>query len=179
MEEKEKDLLKNHPSVGRSYVRSIYPGLSSRILAGIYQHHERVDGSGYPDGVKGDKIHEYAKIIAIADCYDAFTSARPYHPARLPSEGIEFISANQGLDNRLVTAFVHKIAAYPAGTIVILSTGEDAIVVKNRPGYSSRPVVRTIVDSRVIDMTRDLTSLNITIVGITERDGKNDIIKCG
>ncbi|MBP2644745.1 MAG: hypothetical protein H6Q75_185 [Firmicutes bacterium] len=114
-----------------------------------YQHHESLDGKGYPRGITGNKVHYYAKITAIADIYDALTSERPYRQAMLPHEAYEIIMAERGvkLDAELVDVFLENVALYPIGTVVRLNTGEIGVVVKVYSNLKSRPVLQMLVNA--------------------------------
>ena len=143
----EYDIIKTHSVKGYDYLKDdVCVSIVSRIVA--LQHHEKIDGSGYPDGVKGDKIHEFARIVAIADVYDALTSDRPYRRAMSPNEAIEYLmgGADRYFDFNIVCSFVKKIVPYPVGTMIRLSTGAIAIVEIITPGYPLRPVVKIISD---------------------------------
>ncbi|MFB9331018.1 HD-GYP domain-containing protein [Paenibacillus aurantiacus] len=111
-----------------------------------FQHHERFDGSGYPRGIKGNDIHEYAQIIAIADVYDALTSPRPHRKRYTPTEAIEFLFAagNTYFDVNLIKMFCKHISIYPIATTVLLSSGQIAVVSANNPLAVHRPTVRII-----------------------------------
>ena len=110
------------------------------------QHHERYDGSGYPRGLKGSEIHEYAQIVAIADVYDALTSPRTYRNRSSPSEAIEFLFAagNTLFDLELIKLFCRHISVYPIATTVMLNTGQIGVVTANNPHAVHRPVVRIL-----------------------------------
>ncbi|OPY56633.1 MAG: Cyclic di-GMP phosphodiesterase response regulator RpfG [Pelotomaculum sp. PtaU1.Bin035] len=112
------------------------------------QHHENYDGSGYPLGLKGDKIHEYAQVVAIADKFDAITADRVYRKAFPPHEAYEMCSAsgNYFFKEHIAKAFMYNIAAYPAGTIVELNNGMVAVSVDTQKGYSLFPRVRVLYD---------------------------------
>ena len=126
-------------------------------------------------GIAGEDIHEFGRIISVADVYDALTSDRPYRGAMLPSDAIEYIMAGYGtmFDPTIVKAITQKVAPYPIGTCVRLSTGQEAIVVKNYEATSLRPLVRVIKDgkpsSECINLTSDRSSLSITIKEIIHK----------
>jgi HD-GYP domain-containing protein (c-di-GMP phosphodiesterase class II) len=125
-------LLKDEPNV---------PLLSAHCA---FQHHERIDGSGYPRGIKGEEIHDYAKWIAIADSYDAMTSHRSYRSAMLPHEAMEVLYGSAGTlyDRKKVAMFRDHVAIYPLGLTVKLNTGEKGVVTQINPSYPHRPTVR-------------------------------------
>lgn len=121
------------------------PLLASHIA---FQHHEKVDGSGYPRGLRKDEIHEYARIVAIADVYDALISDRSYRKGMLPHEAYEILhaSANSHFDEEILDLFFRYIAIYPVGTVVLLNTGQVGIVTEIYPDLQARPVVSVIID---------------------------------
>lgn len=110
------------------------------------QHHERYDGSGYPRGLKGSEIHEYAQIVGIADVFDAMISPRPFRPRYTPSEAVEYLfaSGNSKFDITLIRQFLGHVAIYPVASTVKLSTGQTGVVVRNDPRAPHRPVVRIL-----------------------------------
>jgi HD-GYP domain-containing protein (c-di-GMP phosphodiesterase class II) len=140
-------LVKRHSESGFEILRRQHdmPLLASHIA---FQHHEKVDGSGYPRGLAKDEIHEYARIVAIADVYDALISDRSYRPGMLPHQAYEILhaSANSHFDEDILEMFFRYIAIYPIGTMVQLNTGEIGIVTEIFPRLQARPVVSVIID---------------------------------
>ena len=134
-------------------------------------HHEKVDGSGYPKKIKLDQIPLSARIVALADVYDALTSDRPYRAALPANEAIEFLlgHANQQLDEMLVKSFIKLIIPYPVGTLVKLSNGDIGIVERLYENFPLRPVVKVIkqlattVEMVEIDLMKEQ---NIVIEGV-------------
>lgn len=113
------------------------------------EHHERLDGSGYPRRLRGDKILEIGRIVAVADVFCAMTSDRPYRPKVLPRQAIRYLMAARGkFDQRFVRRLALRVAAFPNGTFLRLSTGELAVVVRQDRRDSERPVVRLLADAR-------------------------------
>jgi len=110
------------------------------------QHHEKWQGGGYPRGLKGKDIHEFGRIAAVADVYEALTSKRPYRDAMEPYLAYEYIVAQSGwqFDPEVVDAFVKSIAVYPTGIGVELSNGMRGNVIRQNPDLPNRPVVRVI-----------------------------------
>lgn len=105
------DSVKRHPIIGEEIVRAL-PG-SERLLPAVRHHHERIDGGGYPDGVAGESIPLFARIIAIADAFVAMTSDRPYRPRRTRDDAISRLRQGAGKqwDARLVELFLEVIGA--------------------------------------------------------------------
>ena len=115
-------LMKDHPKKGYDYLRHHYE-LNSVCKIITRQHHERVDGGGYPDAFKKDKINYLSRIVSIADVYDALTSDRSYRRAMCASDALEYIMANAGsmFDYEMVIVFTKLIVPFPFGTIVSLA----------------------------------------------------------
>ena len=132
--ETEFDILKKHPSNGADLISSIYPETSEHIIRGISEHHERMDGNGYPFGLSWYDISEYGRIIAIADVYEAFTALRSYHEKRTIAEGVQCIESSKGLDRNIVELFTENTVFYPAGMYVVLSDQSVAVVSNNQVG---------------------------------------------
>lgn len=164
--------MKEHSYLGYEYLKDHWD-IPAASYVGVLQHHERYDGSGYPNGDQGDKINYLGRIIMVADVYDALTSDRPYRKGMLPSEAIEYIMAGGGslYDPAIVRAFIRKIAPYPVGTSVKLSNGLMGIVVENYESFAMRPKIKILKDEMDKDIEPyyiDLKSLNeyrnVTIV---------------
>lgn len=137
--------IKLHPQLGYEILKEdVTLTELSRIIA--LQHHERLDGSGYPLGLKGDELHEVVRIAAIADVYDAVTSQRCYHKKRSNLEGIQILvgDAYDKLDAKLLEIFVKKIVVYPNGTMVKLSDGTFGVIKKQNPLMPYSPVVQIL-----------------------------------
>lgn len=140
-------IIKNHPTYSNDLIRS------SRSLEEVhaqiaYQHHENYDGSGYPLGITGDEITEYAQIISIADRFDALTADRVYRKA-FPAHEVYEMCAGSGdylFSMRVVRAFLLNVAAYPTGTMVELNTGQSAVVLETPRGQAPFPKVRVHYD---------------------------------
>jgi HD-GYP domain len=166
------DEIKSHSLLGCNHIKKGY-GVSNSTYMAILDHHEKYDGGGYPNNLKGDNISWYGRIISVADVYDALTSDRPYRKALLPSDAMEYImgSTKTQFDPRIVEVFVKKIAPYPIGTCVKLSNGLTGIVVENYEELCMRPRIRIFLDhGRDVDPYEielaDYKSLNITVIEI-------------
>ena len=135
--------IKKHPTYGFDILRknNDFSLLSAHVA---FQHHERWDGSGYPRGLKGSEIHEYGKLAAIADVYEALTSKRVYRKAIEPNEAYEYIvsQSNQHFDPLVLEVFKRHIAVYPSGSGILLSNGQRGNVVKQNSSFPNRPLVR-------------------------------------
>lgn len=115
----------------------------SSVAEACAQHHERLDGSGYPKGLAGDAINRLARMLAVCDVYDALSSNRPYQFALDPAETISRItSSNGGFDGAIVSAFVRRMGLYPVGSLVELESQRLAVVLWQNSIAMSDPVVR-------------------------------------
>lgn len=133
--------IKNHTINGYAYLKKLNIPEPARIIA--LHHHERVDGCGYPYNIKSKTISRFAKIVAIADVYDALTSERPYRKAISPNDALEYILSKSStqFDYEMVKAFSKAIVPYPKGSLVTLSTGDIAIVTDVFRNFGLRPQV--------------------------------------
>ena len=157
-------LIKQHSLLGYQILKD-KPELSNAIKLGVLQHHEKINGSGYPMGATEDKIHIFAKIIAVADIYDALVTERPYKKAFTPRDAVEMIMAMTGeLDLKVMQSFLESVILYPVGTNVDLSNGEKAKVVANNPKYVLRPTVVGLTSGRVYELATDIGCANVIIL---------------
>ncbi len=138
-------VMKSHTQLGFDFIRKM-TDLPAVIAHCAYQHHERLDGSGYPRGIAGNEIHKYAKIIGIADVFDAITSNRVYREAMLPHIGLEILYAGAVsiFDKDMVEAFKSSIVAYPNGLTIELNDHRIGIVVKQNNHICDRPIIEII-----------------------------------
>ncbi|WJQ79856.1 HD-GYP domain-containing protein [Brevibacillus brevis] len=112
------------------------------------QHHERYNGTGYPRQLSEKNIHEYARIVAIADVYDALVSPRPFRKSYSPSDATEYLFAtgNTYFDLDLLKLFLQHVAIYPVASTVLLSTGQTGVVSKVNPLAVNRPTIRILTN---------------------------------
>ena len=110
------------------------------------QHHERMNGSGYPRQLLGERIHHLAQIVGIADFYDNLVNGAPGHQKMLPHEACEIVMGSAGtlFPQDLVVMFLKHVAAYPTGCTVKLNTGEIGIVVDQNKSLPMRPIIRVL-----------------------------------
>ena len=153
--------VKKHPHYGYNMLKDNYD-VSSVTRNAILSHHENEDGSGYPRALTSEHIHLFAKIIHIADVYDALVTKRVYKDAMNPADALEYLMGNAErlFDKELVATFMDYIAPYPLGVQVELSTGQKALVVKNNRAMLSRPIVR-LDGGALVDL---MEHLDITII---------------
>ncbi len=138
------EIMKIHPQAGMELLADT--GISPLALSIVLRHHERWDGSGYPDGLRGEEIHEMSRIAAVADVYDAVTSERVYAPAEPAHAGVRVIreGSGRGFDPYIVGVFSRLVAPFPPGVEVELDDGRRAIVVSVPEADLDRPVVRVV-----------------------------------
>lgn len=135
------------------------------ILYAVLQHHEKINGTGYPVGVSKQQITPFAKILSVADIYDALVTERPYKPAYSQHDAVEMImSMTNELDMTAMRSFLESMILYPVDSIVKLSNGEKAKVVKNNSHYILRPTVVGLQTGKVYNLGEDINCANIIIL---------------
>lgn len=153
-------VIQTHTTKGFDFLRN-YTSFSATSRIVSLQHQERIDGSGYPRGLTENELHQFSKITAIADVYDALTSDRYYRSALPTYEALEYILAGAGryFNMDLTKAFINRINPYPLGTLVKLSNGMEGIVDKIFRGQFQRPVVKVIMEEgrKVVPWELDLS----------------------
>lgn len=172
--DEEFSIVKMHPVHAANHLRERHL-VPDDCYLGIIAHHERWDGNGYPFKLKGERIPYFARILAVADVYDALTSTRPYRNPSPPNEVIEYIMGGvcTHFDEEIVRAFLRKVAPYPVGSRVKLSTGRTATVLKNNPDQPLRPLIRTDGSTASLDLTNDMETFNIVITGLVDPNNPN------
>lgn len=151
------DKVKNHTLFAAKILSSI-KGIDDVVFVVARQHHERMDGSGYPDGLKGDKIHEYSRIINILDTYEAMMHRRVYRAEFQARETIQDILKNKNAyDPKLIKVLINKIGIFPIGSLVELNTKELARVVTLNCNNILRPVVKIITNCNGEECTEEKT----------------------
>lgn len=146
------EVIKSHPKKSYEYLRDI--PLDIRIKEACLLHHERCDGSGYPFGISGNKISIYAKIIAIADVYDAMTSPRSYRPALCPFKAIQ-VFESEGLykyDPKFIMTFLEHIGSSYLNNNVLLNDGRTGEIVMLNKIALSKPMIKC--NGEFIDLTK-------------------------
>lgn len=169
--------VKTHVVIGYELLRD-EPGIPPAAAFCALMHHERIDGSGYPNGFRGGDIHPFARWIGLIDAYDAMTNPRPYRKAILPHEAMEILYTQAGslYDLDKVEWLRKKLAIFPPGLQVRLSTGQTGIFTRINPSYPHRPVVRIIADKAGFSLRQpydfDLSRhLNVVIAEVGKGDG--------
>ena len=160
LEEIEK--LKSHPVIGYKILDSVKL-FDSEVLQGVLFHHERMDGSGYPLGLKGEKINLLSRIIAIADTFDAITANMAYRKRKSPLVAIEEIQANslKQLDPNICKIFIKNIMEYYCGREIRLSNEQVGNIVNINPVEITKPVVRYEDKIHDLSVERDIEVVEI------------------
>jgi HD-GYP domain-containing protein (c-di-GMP phosphodiesterase class II) len=142
LSEEEWELIKTHPTAGASLLSS--DRISPLTRSVVRDHHERWDGEGYAAGRAGSDIHQFARIAAVADVYDAITADRPYQPANPPHVAIKAVREGAGtqFDPQIVHHFLRIAMPYPVGYTITLPDGSSGAVVGVDPEEPEYPVVR-------------------------------------
>lgn len=172
--ESEFGLIQTHCEMGYETLRKIHE-IPATVSHCALQHHERIDGQGYPRGLTGDTIHKYAKILSVADVFDAVTSPRVYRPAMLPHKGLELLYAGSGtqFEDKQVQLFANCIAIYPEGLTVKLNDHRKGIVSKYNFNSAGRPHIRIVRDEEnqeVVPYEIDLALYENLTLEIIEAD---------
>ena len=143
------EVMKLHARHSRDILAST-EGIGEITVITAAQHHEKLDGSGYPEGLKGDEITEYGRMVAITDVYDAITADRVYHKGMTPTQGLKKLLEWSGdhLDPVLVKQFIRCIGLYPVGSLVLLESGRLGVVVETNDADQRLPVVRVMYHTR-------------------------------
>lgn len=140
--------VKRHTQEAEDLIKDI-SGLPKVVAIVINQHHERFDGSGYLQGLKGSQIHEFASIVGICDVYEALTHSRPYQKKIPPNEAIKEILQQKPLfDPKILKSFIEAIGIYPIESWVELSDGEVGKVVSVNKALILRPKINIMFDSQ-------------------------------
>jgi len=159
--------MKSHPMEGVRILR--HDSISPLTRAVVRSHHEKWAGGGYPEGIKGTEIHQFPRIAAVADVYDALSSDRHYRPAWPMDKAWWFVvnRAGKDFDAEVVAVFQEAVTPYPPGTTVKLSDGSMALVKDVRPDRVTMPTVRVYQDSAgaaIEPFELDLGATPLTIV---------------
>lgn len=145
LSEDQKAAILAHPVVGARTLKS-FGVPDTAWLSTVAQHHELLDGSGYPGGLTGEQVSEFAQVVGLADRYCAMVSERAYRPGTPPNAALReiFLTQGKGVDPVLAAQMVKELGIYPPGALVQLANGESAVVVK-RTLNSGQPIVRAVL----------------------------------
>ena len=151
--------VRKHPEIGRDFL-SPWSAEMPWLAQAACEHHELEDGSGYPRGLKGEQISEFAKIIGLASTYEAMTHDRPHRRCVSVRELID--TKNRSFSPRVMRAFLEQISLYPIGSFVRLNNRTLGKVVGTHDGQPLRPVVKILEDA---DGNRVMEGKTVTLLG--------------
>lgn len=157
------EIMKQHSVFGYRILKE-KEDIPPEVTMGVLQHHEKLNGKGYPMGVSGEQICPYARILSVADVYDALVTERPYKKAFSQRDAVEILmSMTEELDIHALRCFLDSVILYPVGSIVSLSNGEKAKVVENSPGYPLRPKLVGLKSGKVYNLSDDVKCASLII----------------
>ena len=157
------EIMKQHSLYGYHILRD-KKDISESVCLGVLQHHEKINGKGYPLGASEEQITTYAKILSVVDVYDALVTERPYKRAFSKRDAVEMIMAmTDELDIASMRSFLDSVILYPVGSTIQLSNGEKAKVVANNSECILRPKVVGLSSGKVYDLLGDLKCANLVI----------------
>ncbi|WP_299511468.1 HD-GYP domain-containing protein [uncultured Rummeliibacillus sp.] len=147
--------IQEHPYYSLQMINSITI-LKQEMKIAVYQHHERLDGSGYPRGEKGSKISIFSHIIAVADVFHAMTCERIYQSKESPFKVLEMIRETEfGKFNiQVVQALMTCVTDLPLGSKVELSNGLEASIIFTNKTSPTRPVIKVVESNEIIDLSK-------------------------
>ena len=161
--EEEFEVMKKHSLYSYNILKNT-TGIKDTVKLAVLQHHEKINGQGYPMGLVSSQISKFAKILTVVDIYDALVTERPYKAAFSQRDAVEMLMAmTYELDMDALKGFLGSVILYPVNCIVQLSNGESARVVENYTEYILRPKVVGLQSGRVYDLAYDLNCANIII----------------
>ncbi len=148
-------LIRQHPLFSFKMIENL-PAIKEEMKLAIYQHHERLDGSGYIEGAKSGKISNFSQIIAVADTFHAMTSERVYRSKESPFKVIEMIKESEfgKFDIKIVEALVNLVAGLPIGTNIVLSNLENGEIMFVNSFAPTRPLVKLTSTGEIIDLSK-------------------------
>ncbi|WP_051198130.1 HD-GYP domain-containing protein [Butyrivibrio sp. MB2005] len=157
------NIMKMHPVYSYQIMREAKE-IPEEIRQGMLNHHENKDGTGYPRKLVDKDIGDMAKIITIADVFDALVTERSYKRAMTPREAIEIMfTMSSKFDLNIFKAFLDIINVYPNGSEILLSNSEHAIVIKQNRSYPLRPIIKILETDEVVDLATDSHYLSVII----------------
>lgn len=157
--------MKTHPTYSYRMVEHI-PTITQVVKLAILQHHERMDGSGYPLGVQKDKIHAYSRIIAVSDMYHAMTCEKLYQAKQSPFQVIEELTRNKytHFDYQVVDTFTKCLANFSIGTNVKLSNGQAGEIVFVEDKFPTRPMIKVSQSGEILALKSNTAIYIVEII---------------
>lgn len=142
-------LVRKHPSLGAEILKNT-PGVPAAAVDIALCHHERVDGGGYPQGLKASELSLFSKMVAVVDVYDAITSNRVYHHGMSPCDALKnmYQWQHKDFDKSLVEDFIQCLGIYPVGSAVQFNTGEIGIIMNDNKDHRLKPTVMLVLDDK-------------------------------
>ena len=154
----EKMIMLRHVAYGVEIVKRM-PGSGLDVLTMVECHHERHDGSGYPEGLAGQDIPMFGRIAGLVDCYDAMISDQPHKPAKSAYDAVRILNLMAGtkFQAQLIEQFVQALGMFPTGSLVELNTGEIGIVIEQNRVRRLRPKVMLVLGRKKQPLRRSKT----------------------
>ena len=178
--DEEFEIMRNHAALSADILNEQHLNVNDLVIQVARHHHERIDGSGYPDHLEGDQIPTLATICGLSDVYDALTSDRVYHKGMPTHEALKFIYGLRGTHFQpdWVDRFVQSVGIYPPGSIVELNTGHKAVVIEVINRSLLTPLVKVVSDPhgqlynrpKLVDLSKPSESQGWTIKGVVPPD---------
>ena len=143
-------IMKTHVMLGVKILEDT-PNIPETSMMVVKEHHERLDGKGYPYGLTAGQISQYSRMIAIADCYDAMTAERVYKAGMHPIKAFKILISESpsAFDKKLVEQFIQCLGLYPIGTLVKLNSGKVGLISKLNKNKPLQPFVRVFYNTRL------------------------------
>jgi HD-GYP domain-containing protein (c-di-GMP phosphodiesterase class II) len=164
LDERERELVQRHVELSLGILKKTR-AMDKRVMDMVAHHHERFNGSGYPEGLKGSQIPVFGRIAGLVDTYDAMISPRPYAKPRSSYDAFRELRALADVEfqTEMIDQFTQAIGVFPTGTLVELNTGEIAVVTKQNRVRRLRPEIMIIMNSekeflesfRVADLSKE------------------------
>ncbi len=157
--------IRKHPIYSYQMVKDL-PALKDNMKQAIFEHHERLDGSGYPRGLKIDNISPFSQIIAVADTFHAMTSERIYRTKESPFKVVEMIKESEfgKFDIRVVQALMNIVVDLPIGMKVELSNLERGEVMFINKFSPTRPLIKSLKTGEIIDLSKNHSLYIVRII---------------
>lgn len=181
--EDEYKIVKEHTVLGYVFLRN-HGGIDEQVCTAAYNHHERMNGRGYPRKVSAELLSTYDRIIAIVDSYDAMISDRCYRKGMSPSRALSQLYKGQGdlYDEQLIKQFIQMVGVYPVGSMVEFSNGQVGVVLSVNENSKLEPVVELVTDAnknrikpRAVDLTKQPQDSNGELLRIKTTLADNEV----